>query len=155
MPVSQETRPMRRLPDSPPRIPHKLRFWIFMLVGVDLALLGLLLVIWATPIKANLPNPQQTSTHSPVAPAAIVTVALPTPVQTHSAIMTPSQAAPVHRVTPTAHRSSTAPVAVPTANAPTRSSQPSVYPTMTVTPPKPSTPASTPSGTIPPSGSRT
>lgn len=97
MPVSQETRPMRRLPNSPPRIPQKLRFWIFMFVGIDLALFGLLLVIWATPVNANLPDPQQTGARSPVAPAAIVTVELPTPVQTHSATVTPSQAATVHR----------------------------------------------------------
>lgn len=109
-----DTRPMKRLPDSPPRF-GKLLLPILMLVGIDFGLLVLASVLQFTPLYANYP--QNTSSPAPYQPATVWTVTLPTlaPRHTaHSAPVTHQQTAPVHQVNPTTHKPPATPTAVPT-----------------------------------------
>lgn len=127
-----DTRTMKRLPDSPPRIAYGLRFWILALVGIDLALIGLAAVLILVPVHPNYPV-QNAPVQSPQAPS-IGSVYLPMgslpPENATSATVEPSHPAPTHRATPTAHKPSTKPTAVPSTTPPSvvQSPSPSLSP---------------------------
>lgn len=122
-----DTKPMKRLPDSPPRIARHLRFWVLMGVGVDLALIALMFVLLLVPIHPNYPV-GNTPVQSPQAPS-IGSVYLPMgtkpPEKATSAAVEPSQPAPVHRSTPAVPKPSTTPPTAPSTTPPTVVKSPS------------------------------
>lgn len=96
-----DTRAMRRLPDSPLRIPRRLRFPILCVLVIDLALAALLLVIFTTPVPAHYPGKPVQSPHAPVSPT-VETVNLPMGSATASkALVSRQQTVPAHLVAPT------------------------------------------------------
>lgn len=127
---------MKKLPDSPPRIARHLRFPIIFLGLVDLALIGLAVVFWATPLHPVYPpNPAPDWTVRP----QVASIVLPTPVQTspstpHRATLPPSQAVRV------SHPASTLPKPP---QSPTTVLVPSVAPTAS----NPAKPSATPTDT--------
>lgn len=134
---------MKRLPDSPSRAAHRLRFPILMFVGMDLALAALVLVFALTPLHPIYPpNPVGTGIPQP----QVASVVLPAPLQkVTSAPVTHSQAPRVPQPAPTTHRPSPSRTAVSTPSKPVPS------PTVTATAKPPSSPAPTPTDTESPS----
>lgn len=130
---------MRRLPDSP-RISRRLRFPILFFLGIDIALVGLVLVIVFTPL-----HPVYNDPGAPVwnpGPQQVGSIVLPAPVQTPRytpprATVAASQAPAVPRPTPASHRPS-----------PSRTADPSpVVSTATAEPPSSSSANPTPTDT--------
>jgi len=134
---NEDTKPMRRLPDSPPRIPPHLRFYVWAGIGMDLAMLVLILVFSFTPLHPVYPD---SSVPSQLPQPRIASVVLPAPVSPpRSAPVTHSQAPVVHRVATSPPKPSARPSAVRTSTAPT------VPATITMSPesPPPTSPTDT------------
>lgn len=115
---------MRRLPDSSPRISRRLRFPIAAFLLFDLAMGGLLAVVYLTPLSPGVPVGQPLRPDN--TPHAVQTVVLPAAITSsapRSTTLAPVPAATVHWAAPTAHKPATTRSA-PSSPAPVRSSQP-------------------------------
>lgn len=116
MPVSQQTRPMRRLPDAAPRIPHKLRFPILFLLSIDFSFAALIAVIYIfAPLSPNTPAGSPIKPDS--IPNVVQTIVLPGPARSATARSAPvTAAAPtaVHRSAPATRKPPATRAAVPT-----------------------------------------
>jgi predicted membrane metal-binding protein len=140
--LNQDTKPMRRLPDSSPRISPKLRFPILFFTAIDVSLLGLLLVILFTPLNPNTPvgNPLRSDYRPRTVESVTLLPAVPASTG-HSAPVAPVRTAPAHRLTPATHRPSAIRTAVPTSSASVVAA--TTQPPQPTTDPTPSTPTPT------------
>lgn len=145
MPVSEDTQPMRRLPDSPPRISRRLRFPILVFLAIDLGLAALAAVVYLTPLNPNIPTgkPMRSDNTPAVVQTIVLPSASPPPIAVqapYSAPVRPVQTTAVHRVAPPA-RKTAAPLrtAAPPTPAPAVSRTASATPRVTAStrPPQP------------------
>lgn len=131
----ENTKPMRRVRHSAPRVRSRLFLPILFLVGIDFGLIGLAVVLYLTPVHPNYP--QNTGPIlTPHAPQ-VVAPAVPLPVRSTAAYKpstAPRRTAVTHRPAPSHPKTSASRTAIPSPVTPTVAVTTTQPPSLSTTP---------------------